>query len=202
MAVLTSALSATVLAIRNASSRVAAPCTSMVTRCVAPSPSAGICLASSMHTSRNASWKRARSAPASGWSHAAPLANSSNVSLVLMWPSTLMQLKLSSTAATSDAWASATVKAASVSTTASIVAIRGPIMPAPLHMPASRTVRPPSSSVRPAILCDLSVVVMPRAANRNDASSLPKPADAARIPAAILSIGRNTPMMPVDMTSD
>ena len=119
-----------------------------------------------------------------------------------MWPSTLIQLKLSSTAAANDACPSATVKAASVSTTASIVAIRGPIIPAPLHMPASWMVRPPRSSVRLAILCDLSVVVMPAQAARNDASSRPKRSAAARIPAAILSIGRNTPMMPVDMTSN
>ncbi len=98
MAVLTRALSATVLAIFRASSRLAQPAMSMVTRCVAPSPSAGIARASSWQTSFSACWNVARSAPASGGVPAAPLANSSTVSLVLMWPSTLMQLKLSSTA--------------------------------------------------------------------------------------------------------
>ena len=42
---------------------------------------------------------------------------------------------------------------------------------------------------------------MPRAAAINDASSQPNCPARVRKPAAIFSIGKNSPMMPVDMTS-
>ena len=77
----------------------------------------------------------------------------------------------------------------------------GPIMAAPLAMPVIWTVRPPSVNVRPASLCVVSVVSMPRAAATSGASSWPTACRRPRMPAAIFSIGRNSPMMPVDSTS-
>jgi len=84
---------------------------------------------------------------------AAPFAKKSTVSLVLMCPSTLMQLKLSSTAVRSIDWAVAGEREASVNTTHSMVAIFGPIMAAPLAIPQTCTAWPEIVTVRPASLC-------------------------------------------------
>jgi hypothetical protein len=65
------------------------------------------------------------------------LASSSTVSFVLMWPSTLMQLKLSLVAVVKAAWAVAGLSAASVMTRASMVAMLGPIIAAPFAMPVT-----------------------------------------------------------------
>ena len=86
-------------AVRLASSRN--PSTSMVTRCVAPSASAAMARASSPHTSAIAAPNRAQrlALQSEGPTRlVAPLASSSSVSLVLVWPSTLMQLKVWSAA--------------------------------------------------------------------------------------------------------
>ena len=82
------------------------PRTSIVIRCEAPSPSSGIWRGQLDAQLVQRRLKRGQVAcrPAAACV-AAPLANSSTVSLVLMCPSTLMQLKLSSTAAFSAAWA-------------------------------------------------------------------------------------------------
>ena len=74
------------------------------------------------------------------------------MSLVLMCPSMLMQLNVSSITADRAFWAVAGVSGASVSTRPSIVPMRGAIMAAPLHMPASWIVRPASDKLRPASL--------------------------------------------------
>ncbi len=122
------------------------------------------------------------------------------MSLVLMCPSTLMQLKLLSTASRSRVWATSGVNAASESTAQSIVAMFGPIMAAPLARPQTCIVRPRRVSVRPESLWRVSVVIMPRAAEISDASSVPTLAAAALMPAAIFSMGKNVPITPVDIT--
>ena len=81
--------------------------------------------------------KASSPSPASGLPPAAPLAMSSTVSLVLVWPSTLTQLKVCSAASRRSRWASAAPTGASVRMMPSIVAIRGPIIAAPLAMPKS-----------------------------------------------------------------
>ena len=72
---------------------------------------------------------------------------------------------------TSASCAAETSSAASVMTTQSMVAMRGPIMAAPLAMPVITTSRPPIQRVRLATLCRVSVVSMPRAAASSAASS-------------------------------
>ena len=64
------------------------------------------------------------------------------MSLVLVCPSTEMQLNESSTASERIGWRSLGQTGASVSRNASIVAIRGPIIAAPLARPRSETARP------------------------------------------------------------
>ncbi len=136
MAVFTSGLLATVLAMARAAARSAQPVISMVTRCVAPFAVAGNGLGQVDRTLRRAlGGRRPDRRPASGSPPAAPLATSSTVSLVLMWPSTLMQLKLTSADARSAAWAVAGSSGASVMIKASMVAMLGPIIAAPLAMP-------------------------------------------------------------------
>ena len=99
MAVFTSGLSATVLAICWASSRVAQPVTSMRDQVRGAFAVVGDRPGQlDADLVQGAAETCCRSAPASGDPPAAPLASSSTVSLVLMCPSTLMQLKLSSTA--------------------------------------------------------------------------------------------------------
>ena len=108
----------------------------MVTRCVAPSPSPAIALARSTHTSfkrrlergQIVAGQRLAAGRAVGQqqhrvvgAHVAVDAHA--VEAVVRWPSL------------SAAWASAGVSAASVMTSASIVAMFGPIIAAPLAMP-------------------------------------------------------------------
>jgi len=105
--------------------------------CVAPSPSSAISRASDSQAADSAFPKASSPAPWSVPPPAAPLASSSTVSLVLMWPSTLTQLNDVSAASRRSRSASAGSIAASVSTTPSIVASRGPIIAAPFAMPNS-----------------------------------------------------------------
>ena len=79
----------------------------------------------------------------------------------------------------------------------------GPIIAGPLgHAGELNRRGRRSCSVRPASLCRVSVVRMPRAAATSDVFVV---AQLARrppeCPAAIFSIGRNSPMTPVDSTS-
>ncbi len=96
------------------------------------------------------------------------------MSLVDITPSTLTRLKVASTARANMADACGGSIAASVVTTASIVAIDGAIMPDPLHMPPIVT-DPPSLSVTwtAASLLARSVVMIASAA------SIPPSGDAA-----------------------
>ena len=71
-----------------------------------------------------------------GASPEAPLANRNTLSLVLVSPSTLMQLNVSSTAAFSARFSISGWIAASVVRTAIMVAMSGWIIPAPFAIPA------------------------------------------------------------------
>ena len=114
IAVFTSGLSAIVLPICRASARVRQPWTSTVIRCVAPFAVGGNRLGQVLadFEQRGAevverfAGERGRGRGRPGSLGCAPLASSSTVSLVLMWPSTLMQWNDSSTASTRAAWAS------------------------------------------------------------------------------------------------
>ncbi len=120
--------------------------------------------------------------------------------MVLMWPSTLMQLKVSLTASTSDCWADGFSSGASVRIRASMVAMLGPIIAAPFARPQREISRPPICAERPAILWIVSVVSMPRAAATRASSSAPNWPAAWAIPWAIFSMGKNAPITPVEST--
>ena len=175
------------------------PATSMVTKCSAPSASRMICCARSVQTSSSAGWRRSRSVEVSRGSTPRArraLASSRTVSLVLVWPSTLMQLKLASTAVFSSGGAASGERAASVRMTASMVAMLGAIMAAPLQTPV--------------IVHRLAVDVegLPDGefvdgVGGHDAACgggevrrvcVPRPPTAGGIPAASLSRGRKRPM--------
>ena len=190
-----------VRAICRAASRPAAPVTSIRMTCVAPSPSSAISRASDSQTAWRVRPQASRPAPCRGPPPAAPLARKSTVSFVLMWPSTLTQLKVSSAAAASSRWASSGSRAASVITTPSMVASLGPIIAAPFAIPNTVQAVPSAMKPPPAILGRVSVVIIPRAAVTAACSSSPSTAAAAAIPCSTVAIGRNSPMMPVDITS-
>ena len=163
-------LSATVWA----SASLAAPLTAISTRRVAPSPSRAICFASETQAPVSAAVNAAASS-ASGGAATAPEASSSTVSLVLMSPSTLTRLKLRPTAERSAVSRAAGVSAASVVSTASMVAMWGWIIPAPLANPRIATGRPPSARSALAVLGRVSVVRMAReaaAAPRSEAAEV------------------------------
>ncbi len=79
---------------------------------------------------------------------AAPVANSNSVSDVDVSPSTVMALKLVLAPLSSIACSASAPIAASVKTKASMVAMSGAIMPAPLAMPLIVTSKPPIIAVR------------------------------------------------------
>lgn len=121
------------------------------------------------------------------------------MSLVLRSLSTTTRLKLSSTAGRKAASRSAGATAASVATKASIVAIRGSIMPDPLAMPPMAIRRPSASKATAACLGTVSVVMMAVAASAPPSGE--RAAAARRAPLAIASIGTRMPMIPVELTS-
>ena len=192
MAVLTKGLLAIVRAIVRAVDLSRHPRTVIVIRWVAPSPSAGILRASSAHTAYKPSRKAARASPAETSARAAPFASRSTVSLVLICPSTWMQLKVSSTISASIVCAKAGEIAASVRTIPSIVAMRGPIMAAPFARPVMvyKPEGSPAGRRQLAIFGTVSVVIIPRAAESSARSSLASCFAASEIPALIASIGK------------
>ena len=133
---------------------------------------------------------------------AAPLASKSTESLVLMCPSTWMQLKVSATTLASSDCATSGAIAASVMTIPSMVAIRGPIIAAPFARPVIvMSLLDPVGTRQLANFGTVSVVIMPRAAARSACSSLFSWPAASAMPLPITSMGKKTPMIPVDMTS-
>ena len=101
----------------------------------------------------------------SSWLPAAPLANISTVSLVLMSPSTEMRLNDSATEARNAVCSARWSTAASVMMKHSMVAMFGSIMPAPLHITERITGLPSILSLTVPNLGPLSVVMMPLTAS-------------------------------------
>lgn len=122
------------------------------------------------------------------------------MSLVLVCPSILMQLKLLFTACRRIDDASSDVRDASVITMASIVAMLGAIIAAPFAVPVTVTLCPLISTVRLASLCTVSVVIMPRAAETNESVVSLSFSTIGPMPAASFSRGRKCPMTPVEQT--
>ena len=185
----TSWLLATPRAAMRASASVRAPTTRTRANFVAPSASRAICSASEAHTSVSASVNAWRST-----GPARPPASTSTVSLVERAPSTFRQSNDSETAAASARWSAARSMAASVVTTASIVAMAGESIAAPFAIPP--TVAAPI--VATASFGFVSVVMMARAA------SAPPPLDTCAhsfgMPASIGAIGIGIPIRPVEQT--
>ncbi len=104
---------------------------------IAPSPSPTICSASEWHTSSSAAVNARCALPPAriAGASAAPFARTSKVSFVEVSPSTLMALNVCEFTSCSVFCSREGAIAASVATNASIVAIFGWIMPAPLAHP-------------------------------------------------------------------
>ena len=134
---------------------LSAPTTLMWDTLVAPSASSTICSASEQQASLSAAVNALSEGDAPR-----PLASTSTVSLVDVQPSTVMALKETPTAALSAAARRSGSTAASVVQSASMVAMSGASMAAPLAMPP--TVKP--SPCTTTSLGTVSVVMMARAA--------------------------------------
>src|SRR5688572_10972849 len=164
-----------------------------VTNLVAPSASRTMACARQRATSVTASssaWT-SRAADAIG---PAPLAISTNESLVEVSPSTVMQLNERWAARFSIAFNWARPTPASVATKPSMVAMSGRIMPAPLAIP--ETVASPllNLTLRDAALGTVSVVMMASAADSQSAL----PLNACGSPAMIRSAGSGSMITPVE----
>ena len=111
------------------------------------------------------------------------------MSLVLVCPSTEMQLNDSSTASARMPWRSAAATAASVRRNPSIVAILGPIIAAPLAIPSRVTSPPPTVARRATSFGRESVVRIARDAARKADSPAESPVIARSSPSRSRSIG-------------
>ncbi len=174
----------------SASASLPAPRTSTRTTLVAPSASPTICAARLKQASARAS---VNSVPATGPRR--PEASTITVSFVDVHPSLTMRLKLASTAARSDSCNMSGSAAASVVRTASIVAMFGASIAAPLAMPPTQK---PGRTTRLS-LGTVSVVMMARAA------AVPPWAEraawASAAPPSTASMGNGMPIRPVEHTS-
>ena len=184
-AVLTSGEFAIARATRSASAASAAPVTSTRPTRSAPSPSA---------TTSSASCSRTESRRPSGRGFpAAPVAWRRTVSLVLIWPSTVIRSNEPATARRSAASGSGI--SASVCTKQSMVAKPGSIIPAPFAW--AETVTPPARSVH--CFGPRSVVMIARV---NSAPPSAASVAAARsIPSSTGPITSGTPITPVSATA-
>src|SRR3546814_4265645 len=79
-----------------------------------------------------------------------------------------------------------------------MVAMSGAIMPDPLMMPTRFTVRPPTTACATAAFGKVSVVMIVAAASSQPHGGAAK---AASNPASALSMGRGTPITPVEETN-
>ena len=131
-AVLTSGELTTALPMAAARSSVPGASTATRIRCSTPSPLRTMSAARSRQTPAMASASASWATPPARCELSA-----STMSLVLWSPSTEMRLKLSRTASSSRPCSVPRSTAASVSRNASMVAIDGSIMPAPLAMPTT-----------------------------------------------------------------
>jgi hypothetical protein len=116
--------------------------------------------------------------------------------LVEVSPSTVIRLNEPPTASIKQDCNKSLSSPASVTTNASMVAISGRIIPAPLATPVTVTVCPSTSSCREAPLGTVSVVMIPYAASTQPSSD--KRAQAPGKPALILSTGSDSPITPVE----
>ena len=125
------------------------------------------------------------------------------MSLVLVSPSTLSWFQVRAAAGRSREASSAGEAAASVRMTASIVAIRGWIMPTPLAMPLTRMSwsepsAPGKATETVATLVVESVVRRATAAASKSAPVAARAGTSAAMPAATRSSGSRVPMTPVE----
>ena len=151
-----------------------------------------------MQTSRTAS-KSARPAAESAAATRtpeAPVATSAQESLVDVSPSIVMALKDGATACARQRSSRSFGTAASVATNASIVAMSGQIMPAPLAIPVTRIVSPSTATSREASLRTVSVVMIASAARGHPSSA--RSASSAGSAAPMRSTGSGSPMTPVE----
>jgi hypothetical protein len=114
-------------------------------------------------------------------------------------PSTVIALNVTSVTAASARCSSAGSTAASVVTTASIVAISGSIMPDPFAMPPTRKLPAPVRTSTAASFGKGSVVMIARAADGPPSRASADPA--AAMPAIARSRSSDTPITPVEATS-
>ncbi len=151
-----------------------------------------------MARSRQASASRPPNSPVST-GPAAPEASSSTVSLVDSAPSTVRQLNDTPTADRRRSVAVVASRRASVVSTASIVAMFGSSIAAPLATPPMVNV-PPSSvvPVSAVVLGTVSVVMIARAAAGPPSSA--RAAATVGMAGMILSMGSGKPMRPVEQT--
>src|SRR5271167_2208292 len=203
-AVLTSGEVAMVAAIRLAEAGDFAPRTSIsITRC-APSPSATICRARERQTSSRAT-RKARCAEVPDFiagASAAPLARTSTVSLVEVSPSIEMALKVRSVTSCSVFCKRLGAMAASVATNASMVAMFGWIMPAPLAQPTRCTRLPAILKEALAVLGRVSVVQMASESSANERAEGRWWRVTIGRARRILSRGSGTPITPVEQTKN
>ncbi|OQC55660.1 MAG: hypothetical protein BWX54_01844 [Verrucomicrobia bacterium ADurb.Bin018] len=184
----------------SASATLRAPCTVTVTNFCAPSPSRTISMARRKVTPSSAATKAGQS----GWPGlrsalpAQPLASSRTVSLVLWSPSTEIRLKERSTAAFNARCSARRSTWASVSRNASMVAMQGWIMPAPLAMPVNRQARPFTLNGTVKRLGRVSVVMMPAAAASPPVGA--RDCASFSMPGTMRSMRSGTPMRPVEHT--
>ena len=145
----------------------------------------------------SASANNARSSPSMGGP--SPFAITSSVSLGLIWPSTEMRLKPLPAAARVAASRSSGSTQASVVTYASIVAMSGRIIPAPLAAAPMVTSPEVSASRKVPPFAKASVVRMasPKAVPPSEVSA----AAAESMPAVSNFMGRRSPMTPVEHTA-
>ena len=153
------------------------------------------CSDSATTASRNVRPSALSSAVIGAWP-ACPVATSTNESLVEVSPSMVMRLKLKSAASCTSACNAGRETTASVATKPSIVAMFGRIMPAPLAMPVTVTLRPPMTTRRDAALATVSVVMMPLAASAQPLGV--SAASAAGRPASMRSTGSVSMITPVE----
>src|SRR3989344_6267318 len=132
---------------------------------------------------------------------AKPFAKTTTMSLVLMQPSTVMQLNVGSTASLSAAFKSGALMAASVIMYASIVAMLGWIMPEPLAQPPSVIFFPLMETCTAISLTAKSVVKIAIAALCPCWVFFPSPPTSAGAAFSIFVYGNGLPIIPVEATT-
>mmetsp|Transcript_5841 Transcript_5841/g.10108 ORF Transcript_5841/g.10108 Transcript_5841/m.10108 type:complete len:326 (+) Transcript_5841:392-1369(+) len=182
----------TALPMARAASSDQHPLTATSSTWLVPSPFRTTSLARSRQIACSAARNSARwASPARGTFREDTSATVSEVDSSL---STLMQLKVTPTAAGSSSRSVARGTATSVSRYTSMVAMLGSIMPAPLAMPTSR---PPPGSAAPRSFGYRSVVQMPIAAGTSE-SCCRESFRAGRF-ATMSATGNRHPMTPVEL---